>query len=127
MCSQVGFVASFVSKFSDTVSSEIGKVSAGFLALRLTLESVTTHTRTFVATFVEGCIMLDAVMAVLLWSKPRYRPDVALTVSNWCIGSFHQHDTAQPQVACQAIYTDKLAIRLQVMVLQHRLMARQHT
>lgn len=26
---QIGFVASFVSKLSDTVSSEIGKVSAG--------------------------------------------------------------------------------------------------
>ena len=26
VCFQVGFVASFVSKFSDTVSSEIGKV-----------------------------------------------------------------------------------------------------
>lgn len=26
MCLQVGFVASFVSKFSDTVSSEVGKV-----------------------------------------------------------------------------------------------------
>ncbi len=57
MLSQVGFVASFVSKFSDTVSSEIGKVRSGFSALRFTLESVITHTRAFVATYVEGCML----------------------------------------------------------------------
>jgi uncharacterized membrane protein len=42
-------VASFVSKFSDTVSSEIGKVSSGFLALRSTLEGTATWTGPFVA------------------------------------------------------------------------------
>ncbi len=57
MCSQVGFVASFVSKFSDTVSSEIGKVSPVFLALRFTLESVITQTRAFVATYMEGYML----------------------------------------------------------------------
>ena len=33
-------MASFVSKFSDTVSSEIGKVSLGFAAVRFTLEII---------------------------------------------------------------------------------------
>ncbi len=59
MRSQVGFVASFVSKFSDTVSSEIGKVSSGFSALRSTLQGVATQTAAFVAyvyTLVEGCM-----------------------------------------------------------------------
>ncbi len=50
-------MASFVSKFSDTVSSEIGKVSPVFLALRFTLESVITQTRAFVATYMEGYML----------------------------------------------------------------------
>lgn len=51
MCFQVGFVASFVSKFSDTVSSEVGKAYGKTTYLINTLKIVPRGT--------EGAVSLE--------------------------------------------------------------------
>lgn len=55
MCFQVGFVASFVSKFSDTVSSEVGKAYGKTTYLITTLKIVPRGT--------EGAVSLEGTAA----------------------------------------------------------------